>query len=417
MKNLIDIRLKKIEEALLEALPLAVDRRWAQRAFSLPYDVDVPAGLAGPCIDLVGRGGKRWRPLLAYLICESLGGGEAALPLVPLLELSHTASLIHDDIEDNSALRRGKPAAHILYGTDAAINSGSFLYFFSASVIDNWDAPPEAKAKLYAAWLMYMRRLHLGQAMDISWHNSRHFPRLSEYFVMCRLKTGVLSRFAVELGVIAAENALCKENNLYKNDIHKQPDFAAKKYALETAAENLGLGFQIIDDAKNLTEGIPGKKRGDDIVEGKKSLPILFYVHGVDTSAQYCMEAAHSQEHITETDTSYGIDVESLDRLGESSYIPARNSTPQERAEFVQFCIEKTKGGGLDSPELFSLLSVLENFNAALEAEKTGRAFLAESSKTINEINKAGIFSGVSASDTEEAHSILQNFSDSLFLK
>ena len=199
MKNLIDIRLNKIENALLAALPAKVDRRWTQRAFSLPYEVDVPAGLTSPCRDLVGRGGKRWRPLLAHLICESLGGADAALPLVPLLELSHTASLIHDDIEDNSALRRGKPAAHILYGADTAINSGSFLYFFSASVIDSWDAPPDAKAQVYMAWLVNMRRLHLGQAMDISWHNSRHYPCLSEYFTMCRLKTGVLSRFAVEL--------------------------------------------------------------------------------------------------------------------------------------------------------------------------------------------------------------------------
>ena len=303
MKNLIDIRLGKIENALLAALPAAVDREWARRTFSLPYDVDVPVELAGPCIDLVGRGGKRWRPLLAHLICESLGGGDAALPLVPLLELSHTASLIHDDIEDNSALRRGKPAAHILYGTDTAINSGSFLYFFSASVIDSWDAPPDAKAQLYAAWLVNMRRLHLGQAMDISWHNSRHFPRLSEYFAMCRLKTGVLSRFAVELGIFAAKNALCK-----KNYIHTAADFEAKKYALEVSAEKLGLGFQIVDDAKNLIHGVPGKKRGDDIVEGKKSLPILLYVHGVEAAAQYCIEAARSPEYITGNDTSNGID-------------------------------------------------------------------------------------------------------------
>ncbi|MDR2491411.1 MAG: polyprenyl synthetase family protein [Spirochaetaceae bacterium] len=404
MNNLIALRLKKIETALAEVLPAKVDGCWAKRAFSLPYDLTVPYGLAGPCIDLVGYGGKRWRPLLAHLICESLGGGEAALPLLPLLELSHTASLIHDDIEDNSALRRGKPAAHILYGTDTAINSGAFLYFFSASVIDTWDAPPDAKAKLYAAWLVTMRRLHLGQAMDISWHNSRHYPRLSEYVTMCRLKTGVLSRFAVELGICAAENALRKQNN-----VQFMPDFETKKRALEGAAEKLGLGFQIVDDAKNLTQGVPGKKRGDDIVEGKKSLPILFFVHGVEASAQFCREAARSQEALPENDTSTGINAESPNDLNKSALSPA------ERAGFVQWCIEKTKEGGLDSPELFILLSVLEKAGAALEAEKIGKAFLAESSNTINSISTAGLFSGVSAAETEEARSLLQNFADSLF--
>jgi octaprenyl-diphosphate synthase len=107
-----------------------------------------------------------------------------------------------------------------------------------------------------------MRRLHLGQAMDINWHRDiRVIPDIDDYFVMCSLKTGSLARFAAELGAYIAGAST-----------------EVARYLGETK-EKLGIGFQILDDVKNLTTGVPGKKRGDDIVEGKKSYPVLLYLH------------------------------------------------------------------------------------------------------------------------------------------
>lgn len=202
-----------------------------------------------------------------HLVCENLGGGEAALPLAPLVEFCHNASLIHDDIEDNSAERRGKPAVHLLYGTDAAINSGCFMYFLPLSCIDGWDAPAETRLKLYSLWAREMRALHLGQSLDIAWHRAwESLPSVEDYYTMCALKTGVLARFAVNVGRIAAlRGADCE---------------CGAVFPPEKAAEKLGVGFQILDDVKNLEEGVPGKRRGDDIVEGKKSLPVLLYLSG-----------------------------------------------------------------------------------------------------------------------------------------
>jgi octaprenyl-diphosphate synthase len=201
------------------------------------------------------------------LVCESLGGGDEALPLAPLVEFCHNASLIHDDIEDKSKERRGKPAVHILYGEDTAINSGCFLYFLPLSSIDAWNAPAEAKLKLYSIWAREMRALHLGQSMDIAWHKNREtLPSIDDYYTMCSLKTGVLARFAARTGCLAA---------FYSGaggDVDTARDLSA-------AAEKLGVGFQILDDVKNLREGAQGKQRGDDIVEGKKSLPVLLYLH------------------------------------------------------------------------------------------------------------------------------------------
>jgi octaprenyl-diphosphate synthase len=98
---------------------------------------------------------------------------------------------------------------------------------------------------------------------------------------MCRLKTGCLARLAAVLGVYCAGRAN-DAASLFGEDHKKCPsgnvvDAIVAKFA--GAAEKLGVGFQILDDVMNLDTGIPGKKRGDDIVEGKKSLPVLLYLH------------------------------------------------------------------------------------------------------------------------------------------
>ncbi|MDR2618008.1 MAG: polyprenyl synthetase family protein [Treponema sp.] len=262
-------RLEKIEAVLQSWLPESPGSEWLESVFGLPGG-SVPPELARflvrPGWDLVGRGGKRWRPLLMLLTAEGLGGAAgaaAALPLTPLVEFPHNASLIHDDIEDNSDERRGKPAVHILYGGDTAINGGAFLYFLPLACLKNSAFPQEQKNRIYGIWGEYMRRLHLGQAMDIAWHRDYHsLPGLEEYRLMCSLKTGCLARLAAVLGVYCADPA---------------GDGPAR--ILGEGAEKLGVGFQILDDVKNLTTGIPGKKRGDDITEGKKSLPVLLYLH------------------------------------------------------------------------------------------------------------------------------------------
>ncbi|MCL2600801.1 MAG: polyprenyl synthetase family protein, partial [Treponema sp.] len=274
------LRLKKIEAVIDRWLPgktettdvdaetgtaaIADDPFWQKEVFPGLSDIApvLLQSLTVPGRDLVSRGGKRWRPLLMVLVCEALGGGDAALPLVPLVEFSHSASLIHDDIEDNSDERRGKPAVHITYGVDVAINSGSFLYFLALACIDSWAAGLEskeglseqdtelAKAKVYGLWAKFMRKLHLGQAIDIHWHrNVDIIPSLDDYYKMCGLKTGCLARFAAELGAITTEITEKATGNTGL--------LMAER--LGEAAEKMGVGFQILDDVRNVSVGIPGK--------------------------------------------------------------------------------------------------------------------------------------------------------------
>ena len=269
-------RLQKIENVLHAALPAEYNTEWKTSSFGeIPLCVsDIHLNPLGvPCRNLLTLGGKRWRPLLLILCAEMSAHKNAkskeaqeklienAYHLTPLVEFVHTASLIHDDIEDNADMRRGKPAAHITFGIDTAINAGSWLYFEAPVCINTLDADNELKIKLYQLYTQELRRLHLGQAMDILWHRTPELiPSIEEYKAMVQSKTGTLASLASQVGIIAAGGT--------SEDAAKAGKIAAL----------IGVGFQILDDVQNLTTGNPGKLRGDDIVENKKSLPLLLHL-------------------------------------------------------------------------------------------------------------------------------------------
>lgn len=262
------IWLEDIEQELYRMLPLRVGQNWLEMVLqdsSQFSDDTVFDAICEPARDLVYRGGKRWRPLLMLLVAKMLGGQTAfdtAKQLITLVELPHNGSLIIDDIEDGSDLRRGKPATHITYGTDISINAGNMLYFLPTLAIDEASVSEHLKLRLYQIYATYMRKIHLGQGMDITWHHTSNLiPSVEAYEMMCRMKTGCLAAMGAELGAAIATEDLkvIKESG--------------------RIAETLGYGFQIIDDVINLEKGNPGKNRGDDIVENKKSLPIILYAN------------------------------------------------------------------------------------------------------------------------------------------
>ena len=264
--------LTNIENSLNKALPAVSNKEWQTASFGkLSESVKEChlTNLISPNKNLIDLGGKRWRPLLLVLSYQAAKENhkekalseEEVYSITPLVEFVHTASLIHDDIEDSADLRRGKPAAHITYGLDTALNAASWLYFEAPVCINNLKVSEQMKLLLYQVYTNELRRLHLGQAMDIYWHrNPELFPTEDEYLSMVKCKTGTLAAMAAKTGCVAGGLSLEEAENY--GDI----------------AANIGIGFQIIDDVINLTSGNPGKKRGDDIVEGKKSLPVLIHV-------------------------------------------------------------------------------------------------------------------------------------------
>lgn len=260
-------RLELIERELMRVLPGHADISWldiASSGITGNPDLDIVDLFCEPSRDLIRRGGKRWRPLLMVLVCEMLGGEGAsgrAYQLSPVVELPHTGSLIIDDIEDGSDMRRGEPAVHMKYGIDLAINAGNLLYYLPTICIDQADIPDAMKLQVYQIYSAYLRRVHFGQGFDIAWHRDHcYIPDTASYELMCRMKTGCLAAMAAEIGAACAE--------------------APKEQITQAGriAETLGLAFQIIDDVRNLETGNPGKRRGDDLLEGKKSLPLIIHL-------------------------------------------------------------------------------------------------------------------------------------------
>ncbi len=262
-RSSIDVLLDEIEQNLYASWPRAHYNKGFTQLAQLTgvslNEMDLEQVFA-PVQALLERGGKRWRPLVMVLTCMSLGGNkELAVRLSSLVELPHNASLIIDDIEDNSVLRRGESAVHLLFGQDVAINSANFAYFSPSVLLKDLNIDPLVTLQLYEIWLLGLRRVHLGQGLDIGWHNGNAVPNVADYNTMCRLKTGSMAAMAVGLGAALSPASLPVQEELAELWL------------------SVGLAFQIMDDVGNLRQTIVGKALGDDIQEGKKSLPVVLF--------------------------------------------------------------------------------------------------------------------------------------------
>ncbi|MDO8427978.1 MAG: polyprenyl synthetase family protein [Candidatus Diapherotrites archaeon] len=257
----------KIDQEMQKILPKKISNAWLNTALGKPvykyHSETITEEVSKPIWDLLNRGGKRWRPALMIWCCTAVGGTEKkALPFTPIPEMVHNGTLVADDIEDGSEVRRGKPALHKLFGMDTAINDSNTLYFLPMiPVYRNLKKLSEKQqVQIYNVFVEEMLRVSLGQAMDIHWHKGKK-TNLSEehYLQMCLCKTGVLARMSAMIGGILG-NGTKKQIN-----------------ALGEFAQSIGVGFQIQDDILNLVpeSGEWGKTIGEDITEGKRTLLVL----------------------------------------------------------------------------------------------------------------------------------------------
>ena len=257
-------KIEAVESEIRRVIPETIGDDWARlqsgnELNSIP--VELWQRICDPARDLLGRGGKRWRPLFMLLCAEMYGDWRLALPLTPMVEIAHNGSLIVDDIEDGAVQRRGEAAEHIKFGMDLALNAGNLMYFLPARLIDNASFTDSQRLILHRYYTEDLVRLHFGQGLDILWHRDHlNLPSEEQYGQMCRLKTGGLARLAARAAVIAVGGR------------------QRTAESLGSIAADIGACFQIIDDVKNLGPGVPGKQRGDDIIEGKKSLPVILYL-------------------------------------------------------------------------------------------------------------------------------------------
>jgi geranylgeranyl pyrophosphate synthase len=255
-----------IEQKLIEFIPKIIDYKWMSKNFSNNFsDTEIINEIMNPIWNLMDRGGKRWRPIFMILCCGAVGGGSKIVDLIPIVEIIHNGTLIIDDIEDNSDLRRGKPTIHKLYGIDVAVNTGNLMYFLPFFILKDIDLDKKTKLGIYEIIFEEMLNLHIGQGMDIYWHSGGDIVSEELYLKMCAFKTGTLARMSAKIGAILGDGK--------KTQVK----------ALAKFAENIGVAFQIKDDILNITNSDWGKELGEDITEGKRSLMVIYTLNNANS--------------------------------------------------------------------------------------------------------------------------------------
>jgi len=293
-----------IDEAISEVLPREVDESYLDAFFGEPtfsYDAEaIQAGLADPVWDLLDRGGKRWRSVLFLVLVDAFGEPpEEYLRYACVPEILHTGTIIVDDVEDEAELRRGEPALHRIYGQDVALNAGNALYFIPLKLITGPSSDLDAERQLAAyRMLTYeLNRTHLGQGMDIDWHNRRRSEvSEAEYLEMCACKTGCLARITARLAAIVTDQSEPVER------------------AVATYAERMSVGFQIIDDVLDVENSLGeagdfGKAFGNDIREGKTTLMVIHALSSASPERAERLQAVLADPDPSDEDVLAAIEV------------------------------------------------------------------------------------------------------------
>jgi geranylgeranyl diphosphate synthase type I len=232
---------------------------------------DVRKYLYEPLAAFAANGGKRHRPLICELACGAVGGDyRMAQSAAAAIEHFHTAALIHDDIADESTLRRGEPCLHLTQGEGLAINAGDLaLSQVTGLVLDDPSLPSELKLRVLSELVHMTTRTIEGQALDIGWARDGRFDLgIEGYLLMATDKTAYYSG-GTPLAVGAIIGGGTEE----------------QVEALRSFGMAAGLAFQIQDDLLNLIgdANAIGKDYRSDITEGKRTLMV---VHAIQHSAQ-----------------------------------------------------------------------------------------------------------------------------------
>lgn len=216
-------------------------------------------------------GGKRIRPLLVLLTARALDHeGQQHIDLAAAIELIHTATLLHDDVVDSSALRRGNKTANNIWGSEASVLVGDFLYSRAFQLI--------VKLQNLEIMNIFANATNLIAEGEVLQLINCHDPDTTEkaYYDVIQRKTAKLFEVASQIGT-----ALCNYD-------------AKQMTAMQTYGLSLGTSYQLIDDALDYSSSAAemGKNIGDDLAEGKPTLPLIHALrHGTKTEIKLIRKA------------------------------------------------------------------------------------------------------------------------------
>ncbi|THH41925.1 polyprenyl synthetase family protein [Neolewinella litorea] len=225
-----------------------------------------PRGLYEPIEYILAIGGKRVRPLLALLAARMFGDGAespAGLPVALAVEVFHNFTLLHDDVMDDSPLRRGQPTVHEKWDVNTAILSGDLMLIKSYDLLTRLPFP-ERLPELMKTFNRVATGVCEGQQYDVDFER-RNDVTIEEYLKMIELKTAVLLGGALEMGALAAGADRADADHLY------------------AFGRLTGLAFQLHDDLLDtFGDGArTGKLTGNDIIRNKKTFLYIKAVEGL----------------------------------------------------------------------------------------------------------------------------------------
>lgn len=267
---------ESVRSSVRKVYPSELDAEHAQRLIAAPERAGVLDGvdlkqlqrtLLAPVRAITDRGGKAWRSYAALACCDVvMGDSRKFTEWLAMPELMHVGSLIVDDVQDKSEVRRGGPTAHKLYGESIALNAGTAAYFLGERLLKRSLVSDAVKLQLYDLYFEALRAGHAGQAIDLDGLDA-FVPQVLEsgdgqalearVLAIHRLKTALPAACLARMGAVAGGGT------------------PAQVEAIGRYFEAVGLAFQMIDDVLNL-RGFEGdlKQKGEDLMQGKVTLPV-----------------------------------------------------------------------------------------------------------------------------------------------
>jgi geranylgeranyl diphosphate synthase type I len=283
-----------------------------------------PAALYNAARHLPLAGGKRLRPVLSMLSCESVSADpKQVLPFALALELMHNFTLVHDDIMDKSQVRRGCPAVHVKYGEPTAILAGDFLFARSFEAMHNLTIDLSIFKELNQGLVDCILDICKGQQLDMEFEQRKTVSE-NEYLKMIEKKTAVLFQLAARGGAIIGGGT-------------QQEISALTDYGL-----NLGLGFQIWDDYLDMSSNIEilGKDIGNDIRNGKKTLIAVHSLQNVSTQDKAILDDSFGNKSATDDEIKKVFSI--FKNLGSIDYAKQRSLDFIEKAKVALIDIRES---------------------------------------------------------------------------
>ena len=250
---------------------------------------------------LIAGGGKRIRPLLLLLSAKALDSdSDARIRMGAVVEMLHTATLVHDDIIDEASTRRGRPSSNTTWGNAKCVLAGDWLYMQAFQT-----ALAERNFRILDLLISLTQQMVEGELLQME--KLGHLINEEEYFDLIYRKTACLFKVSMQLGAVIANPDLRDGERPFEDTLGEY-------------GRNLGLAFQIVDDVLDLTanDEILGKPAASDLREGKATLAVIHALErgtGADREAIRTVLADRSFEHVAHADI-----LEILHRHGSLAY-------------------------------------------------------------------------------------------------